>query len=58
MGRFPLEKPQSRPLVEAGAAAGMLGMRFTFNTEQQRPWLTDGPPFWLWPAAERARRFR
>src|SRR2546429_432628 len=36
------------------AQPGMLGMRFTFNTEQQRPWLTDGTADRLWPAAERA----
>ena len=33
---------------------GMLGMRFTFSTERQRPWLTDGTADWLWAAAERA----
>src|SRR5262249_41324432 len=33
---------------------GMLGMRFTFNTAEQRPWLTDGTADWLWSAAERA----
>ena len=55
MGRFPLDKPESRPLVEGWRRQpGMLGMRFTFNTEQQRPWLTDGTADWLWPAAERA----
>jgi len=55
MGRFPLEKPDSRPLVDGWRhQPGMLGMRFTFNTEQQRPWLTDGTADWLWPAAERA----
>jgi predicted TIM-barrel fold metal-dependent hydrolase len=31
----------------------MLGMRFTFGTERQRPWLTDGTADWLWSAAER-----
>ena len=55
MGRFPLEQGESRTLVDGWKRQpGMLGMRFTFNTEQQRPWLTDGTADWLWPAAERA----
>ena len=32
----------------------MLGMRFTFHNEHNRPFLTDGSADWLWPAAERA----
>jgi hypothetical protein len=32
----------------------MLGMRFTFHNEHNRPSLTDGSADWLWPAAERA----
>lgn len=32
----------------------MLGLRFTFHTDLQRPWLTDGTADWLWSAAERA----
>lgn len=55
MGRLALEKPESQALVDGWRRQpGMLGMRFTFNTEQQRPWLTDGTADWLWPAAERA----
>jgi L-fuconolactonase len=55
MGRFPLEKPESRALVDTWTRQpGMLGMRFTFNTAEQRPWLTDGTADWLWPAVERA----
>jgi len=55
MGRFPLEQRESRSLVDGWRRQpGMLGMRFTFNTEQQRPWLTDGTADWLWPEAERA----
>ena len=55
MGRFPMEKPESRSLVDGWRRQpGMLGMRFTFNTEQQRPWLTDGTADWFWPEAERA----
>lgn len=55
MGRFPLEKPDRRALVDGWKRQrGMLGMRFTFNTPQQRPWLTDGTADWFWPLAERA----
>jgi L-fuconolactonase len=55
MGRLALEKPESRALVaDWKKQPGMLGMRFTFHTDLQRPWLTDGTADWLWPAAERA----
>jgi predicted TIM-barrel fold metal-dependent hydrolase len=55
MGRLALEKPESRGLVEGWKTQpGMLGMRFTFSSELQRPWLTDGTADWLWSAAERA----
>ena len=55
MGRLALERPESRALVAGWKTQpGMLGMRFTFHTDLQRPWLTDGTADWLWPAAERA----
>ena len=55
MGRLALERPESRALVaDWKKQPGMLGMRFTFHTDRQRPWLTDGTADWLWPAAERA----
>jgi predicted TIM-barrel fold metal-dependent hydrolase len=55
MGRLALEKPESRSLVpDWKKQPGMLGMRFTFHTDLQRPWLTDGTADWLWSAAERA----
>ena len=54
MGRLALEKPESRALVADWKKPGMLGMRFTFSTNEQRPWLTDGTADWLWTAAERA----
>ena len=55
MGRIALEKPESRALVPGWKKQpGMLGMRFTFHTELQRPWLEDGTADWLWPAAEKA----
>jgi predicted TIM-barrel fold metal-dependent hydrolase len=31
----------------------MLGLRFTFGSASQRPWLTDGTADWFWPVAER-----
>jgi len=55
MGRLALERPESRALVaDWKKQPGMLGMRFTFHTDLQRPWLTDGTADWLWQAAERA----
>jgi len=55
MGRLAIERPESRARVAHWKEQpGMLGMRFTFHTDQQRPWLTDGTADWLWPAAERA----
>lgn len=55
MGRLPVERPESRgQLAEWKRQPGMLGLRFTFHTELQRPWLTDGTADWLWPTAERA----
>ncbi len=55
MGRLAIEKPESRVRVDGWKRQpGMLGMRFTFSTERQRPWLTDGTADWLWAAAERA----
>jgi L-fuconolactonase len=55
MGRLAVERPESRALIaDWKRQPGMLGMRFTFHTDLQRPWLTDGTAEWLWPAAERA----
>jgi L-fuconolactonase len=55
MGRLALEKSESRALVpDWKKQPGMLGMRFTFHTDAQKKWLTDGTADWLWPAAERA----
>jgi L-fuconolactonase len=56
MGRLAVERPESRGLVDGWKRQpGMLGMRFTFHTAQQKPWLTDGTADWLWAAAERAQ---
>lgn len=55
LGNFPLDRPESRALVETWKQRpGMLGFRFTFLQPHQRTWPTDGTIDWLWPAAERA----
>jgi predicted TIM-barrel fold metal-dependent hydrolase len=54
LGRFPLDKPESRGLVAGWKnQPGMLGLRFTFLEAHQKAWLADGTMDWLWPAAER-----
>jgi L-fuconolactonase len=52
MGRLPLEVQNPGTLQSWREQRGMLGLRFTFHTPQQRPWLTDGTADWLWSAAE------
>ena len=55
LGNFPLDRPESRELVDTWKQQpGMLGLRFTFLQPHQRTWPTDGTMDWLWPAAERA----
>jgi predicted TIM-barrel fold metal-dependent hydrolase len=55
LGNFPLDRPESRALVDGWKQRpGMLGLRFTFLQPHQRTWPTDGTIDWLWPAAERA----
>ena len=55
LGNFPLDRPESRALVEGWKQRpGMLGCRFTFIGPEQSRWPTDGTVDWLWPAAERA----
>jgi len=55
LGNFPLDKPESRALVDTWKQRpGMLGCRFTFIGPEQEKWPTDGTVDWLWPAAERA----
>jgi hypothetical protein len=56
LGHFPLDKPQSRSLIDTWKGRpGMLGLRFFFLQPHQQNWLTDGTMDWLWPAAERAQ---
>src|SRR5258706_62929 len=55
LGNFPLDKPESRALVDTWKQRpGMLGLRFTFPPPHQSSWPTDGTIDWLWTAAERA----
>ncbi len=55
LGNFPLDRPESRGLVEGWKQQpGMLGLRFTFNQTGQQNWPTDGTMDWLWPAVESA----
>src|SRR5262245_53598145 len=55
LGNFPLDRPESRALVDTWKQRpGMLGCRFTFIGPTQEKWPTDGTVDWLWPAAERA----
>ncbi|HEV8583663.1 MAG TPA: amidohydrolase family protein [Methylomirabilota bacterium] len=55
MGRLDLLDPASKARVaDWKKQPGMLGMRFTFHTDQYRPLLTEGKGDWLWPAAEKA----
>ena len=55
LGNFPLDKPESRALIDGWKRRpGMLGLRFTFLQPHQKTWPTDGTIDWLWPAAERA----
>jgi len=55
MGRIPLQDPKSAELLPKWKEQpGMLGVRVTFNTERNIPWLTDGTAAWFWPAAEKA----
>jgi predicted TIM-barrel fold metal-dependent hydrolase len=55
LGNFPIERPESRALIDGWKKQpGMLGLRFTFLQPHERTWPTDGTIDWLWPAAERA----
>ncbi|HEV7981447.1 MAG TPA: amidohydrolase family protein [Xanthobacteraceae bacterium] len=54
MGRIPVDKPESRQMLETWKdQPGMLGVRLTLHHEWDRPWMTDGTVDWFWPAAER-----
>lgn len=55
LGRFPLDRPESRALIDGWKRQpGMLGLRFTFLEPHMMNWMVDGTMDWLWPAADRA----
>src|SRR6516162_9696380 len=50
LGHFPLDKPESRSLIDGWKSRpGMLGLRFFFLQPHQQNWLSDGTMDWLWP---------
>jgi predicted TIM-barrel fold metal-dependent hydrolase len=54
MGRFPVERPQLKPLLPPWRSQkGMLGIRLAFNHEKAN-WIVDGTVDWFWPIAEEA----
>ena len=54
MGRTSVSQAEAEPLFAGWRKQpGMLGLRYTFHTPEQRRWLTDGTVDWLWAAAER-----
>jgi predicted TIM-barrel fold metal-dependent hydrolase len=54
LGKFPLDRPESRSLMAGWTRQpGMLGLRFTFMREQSEL-LTSGSADWVWPEAEKA----
>ena len=54
MGRASVHQAESEPLFEAWKQQpGMLGLRYTFHTPEQRRWLAEGTVDWLWAAAEK-----
>jgi predicted TIM-barrel fold metal-dependent hydrolase len=53
-GRLPIQLPEARQHVKGWMAQrGILGIRLTFHTPQDRNWITDGTADWFWPEAER-----
>src|SRR5713226_4568757 len=55
LGHFPLDKPESRSLIDSWKSrTGMLGLRYAFTQPHQQNWMTDGTMDWLWPACEKA----
>jgi predicted TIM-barrel fold metal-dependent hydrolase len=55
MGQFPLDKPESRGLIEGWKSRpGQLGLRWALIQPQQAEWHRDGTMDWVWPEAEKA----
>ena len=56
LGHFPLDKPESRRLIDGWKSRrGMLGLRYAFTQPHQQNWMSDGTMDWLWPACEKAQ---
>ena len=56
LGHFPLDKPESRALIDGWKSRpGMKGLRYAFTQPHQQSWMTDGSMDWLWPACEKAQ---
>ena len=55
MGRIDLgDAANADRLASWRQQPGMLGLRLTFLTPEQRQWLVDGTSDWVWPAAQAA----
>ena len=55
LGNFDLKSPERENIVAHWKERpGMLGLRFTLSSPEQKSWWTDGSLDWLWPACEKA----
>ena len=55
LGNFDLQHPEREKIVAGWKERpGMLGLRFTLSSPEQKAWWTDGSLDWLWPACEKA----
>lgn len=55
LGNFDLTRPDREQVVAHWKErTGMLGLRFTLSSPEQKSWWTDGTLDWLWPACEKA----
>lgn len=55
LGNFDLNSPERESIVAHWKErTGMLGLRFTLSSPEQKAWWTDGTLDWLWPACEKA----
>lgn len=55
LGNFDLTSPDRENIVAHWKERpGMLGLRFTLSSPEQKSWWTDGTLDWLWPACEKA----
>jgi len=55
LGNFDLTSPDRENIVARWKERpGMLGLRFTLSSPEQKSWWTDGALDWLWKAAEKS----